>query len=59
MTAPADSSVPTNVLFIDYHFFVFFLIFFFLLLIIAIMEACQEYKNEDFFTFTIIYPKFN
>ena len=41
MTAPADSSIPTKVLFIYHAFFIFSFIFFFLFLKIAIMGVCS------------------
>ena len=42
MTAPADSSIPTKLLFIDDTLFFFSFIFFLLLLIIAIMGVYSE-----------------
>ena len=56
MTALADSSVPTKVLFID-RTFSFSLHFFLLLLIIEITGVC--FREDFFLLFTIIYPKTN
>ena len=52
MTVPADSTIPTKLLSIDYTCFIFPYNFFFLLLIIAIMRAFSErLEKSKFFYF--------
>ena len=56
MNAPADSSIPMNILFIDHNFFIFSIVFLF------IIDNCNYgklfslnneygYKNEYFYSF--------
>ena len=51
MSAPAGSSVPTNLLSLDHTFLVFSVMFFLLLLLRKVI------KMKVYSPFTIIYPK--